>query len=73
MNGDPAVVTPVEEGDAAPIEEAEPIEEIKPEEPVEEEPALEAKKVVHHNENKPKRNVISRILGYFWNGQEMDY
>jgi hypothetical protein len=24
-------------------------------------------------ENKPKPNVIRKIFGYFWNGQEMDY
>lgn len=89
MNGDPAVVAPVEEEvpveteipqdeqapeeeEAAPIEEAAPVEEIKPEEPAEEEPIPNAKKIVHHTENKPKKNIISRVFGYLWNGQEMD-
>ena len=89
MNGDPAVVAPVEEAapveeeipqdeqaseeeEAAPIEEAAPVEEIKSEEPAEEEPVPNARKIVHHTENKPKRNVVSRVFGYLWNGQEMD-
>ena len=90
MNGDPAVVAPVEEAapveeeipqdeqaseeeEAAPIEEAAPVEEIKSEEPAEEEPVPNARKIVHHTENKPKRNIVSRVFGYLWNGQEMDY
>lgn len=89
MNGDPAVVVPVEEEtpveeeipqdeqapeeeEAAPIEETAPVEEIKPEEPAEEEPIPNARKIVHHTENKPKKNIVSRIFGYLWNGQEMD-
>ena len=89
MNGDPAVVAPVEEEapvekeipqdeqtpeeeEAAPIEEAAPVDEIKSEEPAEEEPVPNARKIVHHTENKPKKNIISRLFGYLWNGQEMD-
>jgi hypothetical protein len=72
MNGDPAVVSPVEEEAPVEVEEAAPVEEIKAEEPAEEEPIPEAKKTVHHTENKPKRNIVSRVFGYLWNGQEMD-
>ena len=72
MNGDPAVVAPVEEEAPVEVEEAAPVEEIKAEEPAEEEPTPEAKKTVHHTENKPKRNIVSRVFGYLWNGQEMD-
>ena len=84
MNGDPAVVAPVEE--EAPVEaeipqdeqapevkvEA-PAKEIKPAQPAEEEPVPNAKKMVHHAENKPKKSVVRRTFGYLWNGQEMDY
>ena len=57
MNGDPAVLTPVEDTDA-PAEEA--VQE-------EEEPAPA------QVENKPKKGIINRMFGYLWNGQEMDY
>lgn len=30
-------------------------------------------KYVKQRINKPKRNAIRRIFGYFWNGQEIDY
>ncbi len=30
-------------------------------------------KYVKQRINKPKRNTIKRIFGYFWNGQEIDY
>jgi hypothetical protein len=58
MNGDPAVLTPVENTDA-PVEEA-----------VQEEVEIEQ---TAHKENKPKKGIINRIFGYIWNGQEMDY
>jgi hypothetical protein len=58
MNGDPAVLTPVENTDA-PVEEA-----------VQEEVEMEQ---TTHKENKPKKGIINRIFGYIWNGQEMDY
>ena len=64
MNGDPAVIVPVEDTDA-PVEEA-----VKEEEPVKKE---EAPQQPAQDENKPKKGIISRIFGYLWNGQEMDY
>lgn len=33
----------------------------------------EPKKPVQRKENKPKKNLISRVFGCLWNGQEMDY
>ena len=84
MNGDPAVVAPVEE--EAPVEVETPQEEqapkvkveapakpIKPQQAAEEEPVPSAKKIVRHAENKPKKNTVRRSFGYLWNGQEMDY
>ena len=62
MNGDPAVVTPVEEAEPL-VEEQEKIEE----EPVEEETPAPQEKI------KPKNSVFKRMFGYIWNGQEMDY
>jgi hypothetical protein len=64
MNGDPAVIVHVEDTDA-PVEEA-----VKEEEPVKKE---EAPQQPAQDENKPKKGIISRIFGYLWNGQEMDY
>lgn len=52
MNGDPAVVTSVEE---EPKEEEKPVEEPK---------------------NEPKKKItrrINRAIGYFWNGQMIDF
>lgn len=69
MNGDPAVVTPVEEP-AAPmaVDEPELEDEELPEaaEPEEEAPAPK-------EQIKPKKSVFKRMFGYIWNGQEMDY
>jgi hypothetical protein len=62
MNGDPAVVTPVEETEPL-VEEQEKIEE----ESVEEETPAPQEKI------KPKNSVFRRMFGYIWNGQEMDY
>ena len=62
MNGDPAVVTPVEEAEPL-VEEQEKIEE----ESVEEETPEPQEEI------KPKKNVFKRMFGYIWNGQEMDY
>jgi hypothetical protein len=52
MNGDPAVVTPVEE-------------ELKEEEKPVEEPKNEPKKKITRR--------INRAIGYFWNGQMIDF
>lgn len=78
INGDPAVLVEpvidepaVDESETA--EESASIEENKPEPSVDEDPSPLAKKVVHHIENKPKRNIIRRVVDYLWNGQEMDY
>ena len=52
MNGDPTVVTSVEE---EPKEEEKPVEEPK---------------------NEPKKKItrrINRAIGYFWNGQMIDF
>ena len=62
MNGDPAVVTPVEEAEPL-VEEQEKIEE----ESVEDETPAPQEKI------KPKNSVFRRMFGYIWNGQEMDY
>ena len=62
MNGDPSVITPIEEpliDEPAPIEEPTPVEEPAPIE-----------------EPKPKEKImkkISRAFGYFWNGQMIDF
>lgn len=62
MNGDPSVITPMEEplvDEPAPIEEPTPVEEPAPIE-----------------EPKPKEKImkkISRAFGYFWNGQMIDF
>ena len=63
MNGDPAVVTPVEEPE--PLVEEPVTEEVTPTEEVYE--------PVPEEEIKPKKNVFKRMFGYIWNGQEMDY
>jgi hypothetical protein len=63
MNGDPSVITPIEE---PLIDEPAPIEE---EEPLIDEPAP-------IEEPKPKEKImkkISRAFGYFWNGQMIDF
>ena len=62
MNGDPAVVIPTEEVETF---EDEPADE-EPEAQEEEAPAPQEKIT-------PKKNVIKRMFGYIWNGQEMDY
>jgi hypothetical protein len=62
MNGDPAVVIPTEEVETF---EGEPADE-EPEAQEEEAPAPQEKIT-------PKKNVIKRMFGYIWNGQEMDY
>jgi hypothetical protein len=73
VNGDPAVVAPAEENkeenpfEVSSLVAEEIVTEVQPEEYEAAEPVK--KKV----ENKPKPNVIRKILGYFWNGQEMDY
>lgn len=84
VNGDPAVVAPVE--DAAPVVNdvpysenpvtgeltpAEPLRE-KQEEPLDAEPAQEESQKPEE-EIKPKKNVFKKMFGYIWNGQEMDY
>ena len=66
MNGDPSVVTPVEE---------EPVtDDLTPGEPLEEiDNKEQEEKKEPQVETKPKKNVIKRLFGYIWNGQEMDY
>ena len=62
MNGDPSVITPIEE---PLVDEPAPIEE----EPLVDEPAP-------IEEPKPKEKImkkISRAFGYFWNGQMIDF
>jgi hypothetical protein len=75
MNGDPAVVTPVEEP-AAPmaVDEPESEDEELPDaaEPVEVEPVKE-EAPAPQEKIKPKNSVFRRMFGYIWNGQEMDY
>ena len=75
MNGDPAVVTPVEEP-AAPmgVDEPESEDEELPDaaEPVEVEPVKE-ETPAPQEKIKPKNSVFRRMFGYIWNGQEMDY
>lgn len=81
MNGDPAVVTPVEEP-APPmaVDEPESEDEELPEdwgepdaaEPVEVEPVKE-EAPAPQEKIKPKNSVFRRMFGYIWNGQEMDY
>ena len=63
MNGDPAVVTPVEEPE--PLVEESVTEEVIPTEEVDEPAPKE--------QIKPKKSVFKRMFGYIWNGQEMDY
>ena len=75
VNGDPSVVVPVNEnnGKEEVLRETTSLvpEKIYTEMQPEEYEASELSK--KKNENKPKPNVIRKILGYFWNGQEMDY
>ena len=82
MNGDPAVVTPVEEP-APPmaVDEPESDDEELPDdwgepdaaEPVEVEPVKEEAPAPPQEQIKPKSSVFKRMFGYIWNGQEMDY
>ena len=82
MNGDPAVVTPVEEP-APPmaVDEPESEDEELPDdwgepdaaEPVEVEPVKEEASAPPQEQIRPKRNMFKRVFGYIWNGQEMDY
>jgi len=57
MNGDPSVITPIDEPtpieEPTPVEEPAPIEEPKPKEKI--------------------MKKISRAFGYFWNGQMIDF
>jgi hypothetical protein len=72
-NNDPVVAAPVEEKKEEVLRETTSLvpEKIETEmQPEEYEAAEPAKK---KPENKPKENVIRKLLGYFWNGQEMDY
>ena len=82
MNGDPSVVieAPVEEEKLeTPVYKEEYI--IKDEDAnmllntddVDDNTQKEPKKPVQQKENKPKKNLISRVFDYLWNGQEMDY
>ena len=73
VNGDPAVVAPVEEKkEENPFEVSSLVaEEIVTEMRPEEYEAAESVKKKPENNQKP--SVIRKILGYFWNGQEMDY
>jgi hypothetical protein len=72
MNGDPSVVAPVEE--AAPIEEEPVTDDLTPGEPLEEiDNKTQEEKKEPQVGTKPKKNVIKRLFGYIWNGQEMDY
>ena len=75
INGDPAVVIPVEEP-AAPmaVDEPESEDEELPDaaEPVEVEPVKE-ETPAPQEKIKPKNSVFRRMFGYIWNGQEMDY
>ena len=82
MNGDPSVVveTPAEEEKLeTPVYKEEYV--IKDEDAnvpsntddVDDNTQKEPKKPVQRKENKPKKNLISRVFDYLWNGQEMDY
>lgn len=85
MNGDPAVVIPTEEVETFEDEPAdeEPMvddgsfmedpttEDLVPAEPLREKQEEEAPAV--EEKITPKKNVIKRMFGYIWNGQEMDY
>ena len=84
INGDPAVIAPVEEKEnkeevlreTTSLVPENIYTEMQPEEYEASEPTknkTENKPAKNKTENKPKPNVIKRILGYFWNGQEMDY
>lgn len=68
MNGDPSVVTPVEE--AEPVKEEETPREDSNVEVIEIKSETIEESVVE--EIKPK-NIFKRMFGYIWNGQEMDY
>jgi hypothetical protein len=74
-NGDPSVVIPANKnnGKEEVLRETTSLvpEKIYTEMQPEEYEASELSK--KKNENKPKPNIIKRIIGYFWNGQEMDY
>ena len=75
MNGDPAVVTPVEEP-APPmaVDEPESDDEELPEEWGESDAAEPEEEAPAPKEQiKPKKSVFKRMFGYIWNGQEMDY
>ena len=73
VNGDPAVIAPVEE----PEPEAPAIEEPTTEEPViVNESDIETVQPVEakvEEKNNRKDNMFKRMFGYIWNGQEMDY
>ena len=85
MNGDPAVVIPTEEvetfedepADEEPMVDDGPFMEdpvtgdLTPAEPLREKQEEEAPAV--EEKITPKKNVIKRMFGYIWNGQEMDY
>ena len=84
INGDPAVIAPVEEKEnkeevlreTTSLVPEKIYTEMQPEEYEASEPTknkTENKPAKKKIENKPKQNIIKRILGYFWNGQEMDY
>ena len=82
MNGDPSVVVETlaeEEKLETPVYKEEYV--IKDEDTnvpsntddVDDNTQKEPKKPVQRKENKPKKNLISRVFDYLWNGQEMDY
>jgi len=84
INGDPAVVSLVEENDnkekvlreTTSLVPEKIYTEMQPEEYEASEPTkkkVENEPTKKKIENKPKQNIIKRVLGYFWNGQEMDY
>ena len=85
MNGDPAVVIPTEEvetfedepADEEPMVDDGPFMEdpttgdLVSAEPLREKQEEEAP--APQEKITPKKNVIKRMFGYIWNGQEMDY
>lgn len=80
MNGDPAVVIPTEDVETFEDEPAETFEdepadeEPMVDEPAEAEPEAQEEEAPEPQEKiTPKKNVIKRMFGYIWNGQEMDY
>ena len=93
VNGDPAVLEPVDKSEYISTETA-VVKEVKPavkkneEDNPHEFTSLVAEEIVNESqpeeydsakpakkkiENNHKPNKIRKILGYFWNGQEMDY